>query len=756
MTIPIVVRGQELIAPKDFRAITQGSRDFLKLQFYAPTGEMGENVSSWTVQFLQGDNVYESTSDLDGVVAVPPELEPGDVKIVAKGVVSPGVHMVTNTLKLRVLESPAGPGLGVVDIEPTPSSKSNFSEASERVFEVEESGGYANIETMEGFVSLDQDSLQNRSSAHDHPNMEVLDRLTTEVVDRSHNHENINIVEQIDEDIIDNSHSHDNMDALDSVPNTLVENSHSHAFKRVLDEMQYNTMSEMMDVYNPLAEEVSLSLEEIWDAIEDISEHTPIYGVRFVGSGNEYPYAKRLFNASTMVAEVGTDTEAAENDFDRAYPWSGRRRLCGDFNEEKNMIINAYEGEPGYATDGSNGNVWVETPLFFYKHEYLEGDVENILISGYPYPGFEPAPMFKKPDGSVIHKAYTAAYLAGDADDGLVSVSGVFPRIDTLYGHIDNVRSAGDNYITTTSDEWYTKCLLMWVEFATRDIGSVMAGAVSMQAYSIPSSEYEEDEDGTFTIRSGGTFNEHLFAKGQSYNIGYSGLFPDAITNAVVSEITYTGRLKFEGPGLPVVIPNVPIYVFPAPWKNGSCDTVLSSSGSLGNNNTGAYPCVYRGEENPFGNARQVLSDIIVKKEIMGSSYVRSFYMIGDPTLIDTDNEDSSYITPDYEPTGIEAPSTEGYVKKLSLYSDGHKRVLQSSVDPGGNSSSYYASKFERHTTDRDECFLAIGPHLSSQDTFPSPAGRGVYSAMYGLSKGSVVEDLFVDIFGARASYYRL
>lgn len=60
-----------------------------------------------------------------------------------------------------------------------------------------------------------------------------------------------------------------------------------------------------------------------------------------------------------------------------------RRRCCGYFDTEGSFVVNAYEGEPGYTTDGSNGEVWVEHSLFYYRHIYDDG-AEEIVISALP------------------------------------------------------------------------------------------------------------------------------------------------------------------------------------------------------------------------------------------------------------------------------------------------------------------------------------------------------------------------------------
>lgn len=170
-------------------------------------------------------------------------------------------------------------------------------------------------------------------------------------------------------------------------------------------------------------------------AIADISSATVTkYGVRFGGSANNGATVTRLHNAYGLVAGVGADTQTAVNDFDNIYPWSARRRCCGYFDESGNFVVNAYAGEPGYTTDGTNGEVWVEHSLFYYKHAY-NGDAEEIIISAFPVGGFLPAPIFVKPDGTLLQKAYTAAYPMATVNGKATSRAGVFSDICSLNTH---------------------------------------------------------------------------------------------------------------------------------------------------------------------------------------------------------------------------------------------------------------------------------------------------------------------------------
>jgi hypothetical protein len=76
-----------------------------------------------------------------------------------------------------------------------------------------------------------------------------------------------------------------------------------------------------------------------------------IYGV-------EVDFANRTF--TRLAGAVGKTPGA---DFDSILAFGGRQRC----NLADNGTVNAYYGEPGYIEDGSNGQVMVEQPKFYYK-----------------------------------------------------------------------------------------------------------------------------------------------------------------------------------------------------------------------------------------------------------------------------------------------------------------------------------------------------------------------------------------------------
>lgn len=107
-------------------------------------------------------------------------------------------------------------------------------------------------------------------------------------------------------------------------------------------------------------------------------------------------------------------------DFDGINAFGGRRRC----NLADNGTVNAYEGDSGYVEDGSNGQVMVEQPKFYYKvvplkTETVGGRVllrkARYYVSDVAKTGFKLHPAFIM-NGAELDKVYVSAYEATSYD----------------------------------------------------------------------------------------------------------------------------------------------------------------------------------------------------------------------------------------------------------------------------------------------------------------------------------------------------
>ena len=435
------------------------------------------------------------------------------------------------------------------------------------------------------------------------------------------------------------------------------------------------------------AENANKAAEAAQAVVNQAAQLVTRYGVSFGGSANTGATVSRLYNAVGLVAGVGTDTVEATNDFDNIYPWSARRRCCGAFDADGNFIVAAYKGEPGYIEDGTNGEVWVEHSLFFYKHTYT-GDAEEITISATQLAGFLPAPIFLNADGTLRQKAYTAAYPMATIDGKATSRAGVFSDVNSLNTAMTAARTLGENYTVTTTAEWYTECLYMWVEFATRNLQSVMVGASNMPYAAGDTATVAED--GTNRIIVTNAVAEK-YVVGQTILIGTSLGSSNKANNRVVTAIeVYDADNKaivFDGEAVNIAVGNI---VCSAAWVNGSCNSVLSSSGSPVSNTDGKHNCVYRGKETPYGNAFEQIADVLFKREGAGTAedpYTYDVYFLPDPTKYA-----AGAITADYTKLNYTVPAADGCVKKLGFDSRFPWLRIPSAV--GASTTTYYSDYY--------------------------------------------------------------
>lgn len=332
--------------------------------------------------------------------------------------------------------------------------------------------------------------------------------------------------------------------------------------------------------------------------------------------------------------------------------------------------------------------MWVETPLFYYLHKYNTDGSEEIVISAHPIGGYKPSPIHINADGSLRQKAYTAAYPMAVVNGKPTSRSGVYTPIMSLDTGMSNARLMGENYTTTTVAEQYVKCLLMWVEFATRDIQTVIKGCSSL-SYSADHKAIVAEEAANRIIIS--SSYAAAYVVGQGIAIGTSLGSTNVANNRTVTAIDVyddsNSAITFDGDPVNIAVGNI---VFAIAWKTGSCDNVLSSSGSPISNTNGKYTCIYRGEETPFGNAYEWISDVLFKREGSGTTedpYTYDIYFLPDATKYS-----SGSITDDYVKVNYNLPTADGYVKKLGY--DERFPFLRIPCEIGASTTTYYADYY--------------------------------------------------------------
>ena len=133
--------------------------------------------------------------------------------------------------------------------------------------------------------------------------------------------------------------------------------------------------------------------------------------------GLEIDYESKTF---TRTQEATYYTQG--QDFNKYSMYGGRMRC----NVADNGVITAWYGDINYKEDGSNGQVMVYQPKFYYQRTPIKLDnttpigriirKESLLISSTAQPGFKLHPIFKAADGSELNYVLLPAYEATTYD----------------------------------------------------------------------------------------------------------------------------------------------------------------------------------------------------------------------------------------------------------------------------------------------------------------------------------------------------
>lgn len=137
-------------------------------------------------------------------------------------------------------------------------------------------------------------------------------------------------------------------------------------------------------------------------------------------SGDDYELTGTVgieidYESKTFVRLQDAANFSAGSDFN-AYNMYGGRMRC---NVADDGTINAFYGDNGYTEDGSNGQVMVYQPAFYYMRIPLKTETigigkaikkERILLSDTKKIGFKLHPLFKDDDGRELKYALFAAY----------------------------------------------------------------------------------------------------------------------------------------------------------------------------------------------------------------------------------------------------------------------------------------------------------------------------------------------------------
>jgi hypothetical protein len=401
------------------------------------------------------------------------------------------------------------------------------------------------------------------------------------------------------------------------------------------------------------------------------------YTVNFSGSN---PAGTRADDAVGMVAGVAVGSGAAVNNFD-AVSFFNRPICCGNFDANGVMHINAYRGEPGFAWDGSNGELWHEETPFYWKGDLLT----TVSVTGTPCEGYELSPRF--PNGT--DKQYSPVYWMASVNNVATSRSGVFPTYNSLNGHMTAARTYNATKAhTETMAARMSDYILQLVEFATKDVQNIMMGACNL-SYTA-SHVATVAENGVNRIIIANAYAD-TYVVGQTIAIGASAGDGAVCENRVITTIAVydanNKAISFDGAAVNIALGKV---ISSRAWKNGATDIITASSGSPVSNTSGKYPCIWRGKVDPWADAFSAICDILIQQTGSGTTgdpYVYTPYYLKDPRKYN-----AGTITADYVKLGYTIPGADGYAETLGY--DARYKLARLTDAIGASSTTYLAAYY--------------------------------------------------------------
>ena len=175
---------------------------------------------------------------------------------------------------------------------------------------------------------------------------------------------------------------------------------------------QYPTAKAVYDFGGEIVDLVNEDISDVESSLADLKTYIGYTSGDILGLQADFEN-KRF---TRLGAAVG---KTAGSDFDTdAFPMYKNRRKC---NVADDGTINAFYGDAGYTEDGSNGQVMVYQPKFYYKTVPLKLEradtglgcnirKANYYITATPRPGFRLHPVFHDSNGNEVEYVLFSAY----------------------------------------------------------------------------------------------------------------------------------------------------------------------------------------------------------------------------------------------------------------------------------------------------------------------------------------------------------
>ena len=314
--------------------------------------------------------------------------------------------------------------------------------------------------------------------------------------------------------------------------------------------------------------------------------------------------------------------------FDGFNMYGGRRRV----NLADDGAVNAVFGDGGYTEDGSNGQVMVEQPVFYYKvvplktQPVADGHGQNLMkaryyVSDQPRAGFKVHPAFKDHTGKTRQKVYVSAY---------------------------------ESTIFDTSEGVYLKLDEQVADFASDKLSSI---ANAKPASGVTQNLTRKNARKLANNRGQG-WHQHTFATAAMSQL----LFIIEYASFNTQEKLGSGRTGVADDGATSQTSNT-----------GATQTLGNKSGSVDVDGY-AIP-TYRGEENLWGNIFSIVDGFTLE----GKGVHNGWFALGD--------YQENGIDGSYKPFGFTIAKASGYVKYFGYSDEADFAFIPGGTGNGANSA---------------------------------------------------------------------
>lgn len=519
MEVNIYVQGQQLKLGTNLSCLVEGSQEFIKFIF-AFSDDWGGLTK--TCFFSQNGNHYKADLDENNSAYLPSEITYGKCTLSVYGV-KDTIRATTNEIIFSVGKHYIG------DFERSELTKARYDEFVDIVSNYNEvksqlDGALANVDTVKENMSSiiaqstqSQENLNNTVAAANTAKTQLDNSVSTAGTSKSDLDSAVSIANSTKTQL------QGVIDTADQITSD-IETATAAAVSVANDALQ-SLSSENASAKSNLEElrGENFNSQEILSGVADLRAYLGLYDSDVVGVQVDYKNKtyKRLGAASGL---------NGGSDFDQ-FPMFGGRKRCNVANDG---TINAWYGDSTYKEDGSNGQVMVYQPAFWYLVAPVEYEKQstgvgyhlrkaNYYVSGKARAGFRLHPAFFDASGNEVDHIFFSAfrgsvydtsaksYIKDDAQvcdagtDLFCSIAGVKPASGynqnltrTSIEQMAQNRGAGwhgDTIKATSANQ-----LLMLIEYAGNLQTAIERGVVD-----IPWTGLASDDTSSYAVNTGGT-----------------------------------------------------------------------------------------------------------------------------------------------------------------------------------------------------------------------------------------------------------